>query len=276
MKNEQQKKTGNYYQIVSEHFDEDARLFEQRYRQNTVLQKIREDFRRLTEQYAFSNALEIGCGPGIDLVYFARKYPGKSFSAIDVSPEMVKRSENNLKKNALTNARVKTGHTGNIYTLFPDRKFDLIYVYFGGLNTVYSLREAALHLSAIAAPGAIFILTSVNRFYLMDFVYKSMKFKFKEGVSRFRNQWKGYSPGRNLPSHVYSTSFIKRTFAPEFQILFRRGYSLFYPPWFGARPLHDIPLLSQGLWKLDGWLQKTPFWNTGEYSIYIMKHRSNS
>lgn len=270
---EKQKDTNpeTYYQKVAAHFDEDAKMFEQRYQENDVLQKIRKDFRRHTEKFKFSHALEIGSGPGIDLMYFAGKYPDRQFRGIDVSPEMVRISNENIKKNHLENVLAKTGSVEDIPGLFPGEKFDMIYVYFGGLNTVYDLKAVVRQLYEVAEPGAVFVFTSVNRYYLMDFVYKSMKLKFGEATARFRNRWKGYSPGRDLPSKVYSASQIKKTFRPEFKFIDQRGYSIFYPPWFGAKALHNIPLLSTGLWLTDKFFQKTPLWNKGEYSLYIMK-----
>lgn len=268
---EEKSKHKAYYQKVAGHFDQDARLFEQRYEENLVLQKIRNTFRRYTESLPFNEALEIGSGPGIDLVYFARKYPEKSIAAIDVSPEMVNISNKNLQESGAKNAIAKTGSVEDIPALFPDRQFDLVYVYFGGLNTVPDLRKTAQQLNEIISVGGHLVLTCVNRYYVMDIVYKSLKFKFKEAVSRFRNRWKGYSPGRDLPSNVYSASYVKKCFSPEFSILFRRGFSILYPPWFGLRPLHKFSFLMNILWKVDQLLQKTPCWNRGEYSLYIMK-----
>lgn len=263
----------NYYKRVAGHFDEDAQLFEERYEENPVLQKIRGEFRRYTEKYDFTNALEIGCGPGIDLVWFAEKYPERNFYGFDVSPEMVRIANKNIRERGLTNAIAETGSVEDINKLFPGKTFDMIFVYFGGLNTVYDLPQAARWLYEVSAPDATFVFTSVNRYYLMDFVMKALKMKWGEAVARFRNQWKGYSPGRDLPSNVYSARRIKKVFQYGFRILERRGFSLFYPPWFGARHLNKLKGMGPLLWKLDSILQHTPLWNIGEYSIYVMKSR---
>jgi|AntRauTorcE11898_2_1112593.scaffolds.fasta_scaffold00888_10 ubiquinone/menaquinone biosynthesis C-methylase UbiE len=266
-----EKSTEHYYNRVAQHFDEDAALFEERYEENAVLQKLRQDFRRRTERYAFHNALEIGCGPGIDMVYFCLHYPDKDFYAFDVSKKMVDIANRNLQHHGLTNGVVRQGSVEDIPQLFPGKKFDLFFVYFGGLNTVYDLKGAVKMLHQVAAPRATFVLTNVNRYYLMDSVFKVLKGKFSESVARFRNRWKGYSPGRDLPSNVYSYRTVKKTFSPEFDIIDKRGYSLFFPPWYGARHLNKIKGVGPALWKLDALLQKTPLWNIGEYTLYIMK-----
>lgn len=273
MNNARETTSLEYYRRVASHFDEDAQMFEERYEENPVLKKIRGEFRKHTERYDFTNALEIGSGPGIDLVYFAEKYPERFLYGIDVSPEMVRISNQNIRDKGLSNAVAKTGSVEDIPDLFPEVKFDLVFVYFGGLNTVFDLEATVKRLYKVTSENAIFVLTSVNRYYFMDFVFKSLKFKWTEATARFRDRWKGYSPGRDLPSHVYSAKRIKIVFQPEFQILYKRGYSLFYPPWFGARHLQKIKGLGAFLWKIDSILQKTPLWNIGEYSLYVMKRK---
>ena len=110
-------KTEQYYQKVASHFDEDARLFEKRYEENAVLQKIRRDFRIHTEKFGFSNALEIGCGPGIDLVHFCKSYPEKNIYGIDLSEKMVSIAKNNLEEEELNNGVVKQGSVEDIPAL---------------------------------------------------------------------------------------------------------------------------------------------------------------
>lgn len=263
----------SYYEKVATHFDEDARLFEQRYDENPVLKKIRNDFRRYTEKHAFSSVLEIGCGPGIDMVYFCSKYPDKAFHAFDVSEKMVSIAQSNLEKENLTNGEVKQGSVEDISEMFPGKKFDLVYVYFGGLNTVVDLKEAVKTLRSVMTDDATFVLTNVNRYYILDVFFKLLKLKFSEAFARFQNRWKGYSPGRDLPSKVYSYKKVKNDFTPEFEIIEKRGYSIFYPPWYAAGYLKKLPFLEKPLWKLDKLLQKAPLWNNGEYSLYVMKAR---
>jgi ubiquinone/menaquinone biosynthesis C-methylase UbiE len=263
-----------YYNRVASYFDADAMLFKQRYDENPILGKLRNDFRRYTEKHDFSSALEIGCGPGIDMVYFCSKYPDSSFYAFDISEKMVSMAQHNLKKANLTNGFVEQGSVEDIKAMFPGKTFDLVYVYFGGLNTVMDLKVAIRGLRSVMADNATFIMTNVNRYYVLDVFFKLMKLKFSEAFSRFQNRWQGYSPGRDLPSKVYSYKKVKKDIAPEFKIIEKRGYSIFYPPWYAAAHLRRFPSLERPLWKLDRCLQKTPLWNYGEYSIYVMKASS--
>ncbi|MBC8342532.1 MAG: class I SAM-dependent methyltransferase [Bacteroidetes bacterium] len=261
----------SYYQHVARHFDEDAQLFEKRFLDNSILNMIRNDFRKHTEYHYFTNALEIGCGPGIDLYYFAEKYPDKNFYAFDVSPGMTGIAQKRISEGTLKNAIVKAGSVEQIHDLFPAISFDMIYVYFGGLNTVVDLKKVVKILREYVSKDATLVLTCVNRYYLLDLLVRSINLKFEEATARFRNKWKGYSPGRDLKSQVYSARFIRQHFEPEFEIIKRKGYSIFYPPWYAVRHLSKLRSLAPMLWKLDQKLQSTFLWNLGEYSLYVMK-----
>lgn len=262
-----------YYKNVASHFDQDAQLFEQRYDENPILHRIRKEFRFYTELHYFDSALEIGCGPGIDVEYFASKYPDKKFVAIDVSPQMVRLVNQKVAENDFKNVRAISSTVEELEQYLGAEKFDMVYVYFGGLNTVTDLRKNALIIKKFLKPNGTLVLTCVNRYYVVDAIIRMLKLKFRSATARFRNKWPGYSPGRDLKSNVYSYKYIKKCFDPDFEIVQKRGYSLFYPPWYGARHLKNLGSIAEVLWKIDSILQKTPFWNTGEYSLYVMKVR---
>ena len=75
----------NYNKQVGDYYDIDSNDFDNRYWNNFILQRIRQDFRENTKILEFNNALEIGCGTGIDLLHFSKIFPKKSFSGIDIS-----------------------------------------------------------------------------------------------------------------------------------------------------------------------------------------------
>ncbi len=269
MINDQHRK--QYYQDVASYYDEDARDFEQRYEENPVLQRIRNAFREITEQIPFESALEIGCGPGFDVEYFASKYPERQFYAIDLSPRMVELARKRCAERSLGNAHFAAGSVEDIRDLFPDRKFDLIFVYFGGLNTVYDLRDAARRIRLSCAPNTRLVLTFVNRFYLTEIPLWLAKGRFGKAFQRITNRWRGYSDLREIPSRPYSAGDIRRAFGADFDIVGKRGFSLFYPAWYRSHLLLKLGGKAETLWNLDRFLSRTPFWNIGEYSLYEMR-----
>lgn len=261
-----------YYHRVADYFDEDASDFEDRYRQNPILKKIRKSFREVTEAYTFQNVLEIGCGPGIDLIYFGKKFPSVQICGIDVSPGMVNIARQKVQEHKLPNVAAKTGSVEDIGNLFPEQKFDMVYVYFGALNTVYDLRRATEHLRQNCTPDATLVLTFVNRFYLMDIPLFLLKGQFGRAFERISNRWQGYSPDKSLNSRCYSARDIREVFSKDFQIKKKKGYSILYPAWYRHNHLKRMGTRwANRLWNWDEIINRTPFWNTGEYSLYVMK-----
>lgn len=261
-----------YYNQVAEYFDEDASDFEDRYLENPVLQRLRHSFRTVTSQYPFQRALEIGCGPGIDLVYFGQKYPSRHITGVDISSGMVEAARENISSLQLTNVRVEKASTEDLEVLFPGQQFDMIYVYFGALNTVYDLRKAARDLHQCCTPGGTLVLTFVNRFYMMDTPLFLIKGQLKRAFERITNRWSGYSPDKSLNSRCYSSGDIRRAFSGQFRITDQRGYSILYPAWYRHNHLKRLgETWGERLWQWDKRTNQTPFWNTGEYSLYVLK-----
>lgn len=260
-----------YDQKVAAYYDEEAPFYLQRSRQNFILTKLREQFRAHTEEQPFEQALEIGFGPGEDLLYFSRRYPERRFYGLDVSPEMTRQAHLNLQEAGLTNAEVFTGSLRALPETLARKQFDLVYVYFGGLNTSYHLEQDIPTLEQLLKPGGRIVLTMVNRRYLMDAVVKILKGNIQEALARWQNRWQGYALYRQLPSHLYTSEQIKEIFNPSFSMKARRGFSIFYPPWYAAGKARKIAPLLPWLWRLDQGLQKTPFWNLGEYSLYELE-----
>lgn len=261
-----------YYKKVADYFDVDASDFEKRYEENPVLKRIRESFRRYTEHYSFQNALEIGCGPGIDLIHHGKKYPSRNFYGIDIAPGMVEIARQKIHQHQLSNVKVAAGSVEEINTLFPGQEFDMVYVYFGALNTVYDLKQTAQILRESCTSDATLVLTFVNRHYLMDIPLFLMKGKIKQAFSRLTGRWKGYSPDKSLNSRCFTASDIKKAFSDRFTIESHRGYSILFPAWYRHNHLNRLgEKWGERLWNWDKKINRTPFWNTGEYSLYILK-----
>lgn len=267
------KETDSFYRIVADYYDHDAVDFELRYQENPVLKRLRNEFRTVTEQYPFKNALEIGSGPGFDITWFGSKYPDRTFYAIDISPAMIRLSKRNTEQLQLNNVHHAIGSVEDIPVLFPGVQFDMIYIFFGALNTVYDLKYAAHCLKQVSSPNATLVLTVVNRFYLTEIPLWLAKGKFRKAFERVLGNWNGYSDIVKIPSRCLSSRDIKKAFKKEFECIYRQGFSIFYPAWYRAHLVKRLGDKAEWLWKADQLINRTPFWNMGEYSLYVFQRR---
>lgn len=260
-----------YYSRVAAYFDQEADLFEKHYLNNAVLQRLRQDFRRITTSCTFTSGLEIGCGPGIDIAWFAGRYPQLRWRAIDIAPLMVAQARQKAAALPDVDLAIDVGAPEDLAQLYPGMQFDLIYCYFGALNTVPDLKAAADALAAALTPGGTMVLTFVNRWFLLDLLWNLVRLRPRRALARIANTWAGYSPDRPLASSARSARQVRRAFAPGLTCVDSRGYSILYPAWYRHRFIAAEGRLGRLLWRLDQVLNRTPLWNLGEYTLYVFR-----
>jgi len=90
-----------------------------------------------------AKVLEAGCGIGAQTVILAKNSPGARITSVDISPESVKRAEERIRNEGITNV---TFRTGDLFHLpFPEANFDHIFVCF----VLEHLADPALALSRL-------------------------------------------------------------------------------------------------------------------------------
>ena len=260
----------DYYHVVESYYDDDAADFDARYWKNPVLQRIRQDFREEVKRHRASDVLEIGYGTGLDLVHFAKTHPTATFTGIDISGQMQAVASEKIKKAGLKNASAKKGSVENLTSLYPGRQFDLVYVFFGALNTVEDLKAAADYIYDVTAPGGKLVLTFVNKNYAAGMLIELIKLRFKAAFSRFRKEWGGYSPSEYLPSRCYTPKQLKKAFS-RFITLKQKGYSILHPAWYYHRLNRMLRKILPALWKTDALLNRSPLWSWGEYTLFVFE-----
>ena len=264
--------TDNYYNEVKTYYDQDAGDFDERYWSNPVLQQIRQSFREEVKKYSFYSILEIGYGTGIDMVHFAVTHPESMVYGIDISAEMCRITKNKAAQKQLINIKAEEGSVEDINQLFPGQKFDLIYVFFGALNTVADIEKAAQSLRNCLQPNGIMVLSFVNKYYILGVLIELVKLRFTAAFARFRTVWGGYSPVKYLPSRCYSPGEIENSFS-GFELLNKKGYSILHPAWYYHGLNKRLGKFRRWFWKADILLNKTFLWKFGEYTLFVFKNR---
>lgn len=263
----------SYYNKVKEYYNFDSQNFEKRYWDNQTLQKIRQSFRDVSNRFPQESLLEIGYGPGIDMIYFAEKNQDKKVFGIDISDGMYEWASKQIQDKKISNVKLDVGSVEDISDKFEGEKFDHIIVYFGALNTVENIDQIQDYLKKCLTENGTMVLTFVNKWYLLAILKPLLKLKVNHSLRRLRKVWGGYSPSNYLASKCYSSRDVKLYF-DKFDLISKRGYSILFPAWYENHINIKYPKFCSLLWKLDSLLQYTPFWNLGEYSLYVFKHRN--
>ena len=256
---------------IGAYYDAFADIAEERYSSNHVLVRVRAAFRRAVEPHPAASVLDLGCGPGTDLAWFAERYPRRRYAGIDVSPRMVELASAKLGDRA----RVHRGCTEDVARIFAGEQFDLVYSFFGPLNTEPDLGRAAEALARAVAPGGVLVLTFVNRVYLFDAAMHLLGGHPTSAVARLANRWGGYSPQTPLDASLYFPRQIEARFAPAFEVERREGFSIVYPPWYWAHRFRRNSAAVRVLWIADRLLNRTPLWSAGEHLLYVLRRSAD-
>ena len=261
----------NYYHEISNYYNHDASDYDSRYWSNPVLQQIRQAFREEVKEYDAQSMLEVGYGTGLDLVHFGKTHPNRKIYGIDISEEMLKISKDKVLKSGCANIEIRNGSVEEINELFPNQKFDIIYIFFGALNTVENINKAAACLKNSLNPGGIIVVSVVNKWYVMGMLLDSVRFRFKKALSRLKPFWHGYSTSNYLPSHCYTPKQIKKAFS-GLKLVKSKGYSILHPAWYFTKINRKLGKLGWVLWNIDKVLNKTFLWRWGEYTLFVFQN----
>lgn len=270
------KETSEYYNEVGEYFDLFAEKHHGKSDNNPILTGMRNSFREYVQHAGPKAILDIGCGPGMDVAYFAEKYPAAEVTGIDVSAKMLESATALCKSKNLGNTNfINTGIEKLQEHIDAGTKYDIIYVFFGALNTVTSLDAAAKIIDERLNNGGTAVLTFVNKYYLSEFFINLLKLRPGKAMARWGSVWRGYSNDVSLGSKTYTPSQIQKAFAAtSLQLQKRRGYSIFYPAWFQQDWLKKFPKACKVLYKMDKGANKMFLWGNGEYTLFVYNKAS--
>jgi len=214
--------------------------------------------------------MDLGCGTGSDICFFAAKYGEKSFTGIDLSSEMIEKAGNKAEKQKLTNISLKVASLAG-----KPGKYDFIYTFFGVLNTVHDLNETVDQLYNHLNNNGRIVVTFVNKWYPLGMLGYIRRLKFKKAFERLKPTWGGYSEKQPLESKTwYGNDIIKRF--KKFKLLYKRGYSIVFPAWYQDRIVQKLGGLAEKLWQMDIYLSQTPLWSWGEYVLLVFEKKADN
>jgi ubiquinone/menaquinone biosynthesis C-methylase UbiE len=164
--------------------------------------------------------LELNCGTGEDAILFGDR--GFNIIATDISEEMLKVTQQKVQQFSLQHKI--SSHYLDLEafdeTIF-NKKFDLIFSNFGGLNCINpeALQKLINKIPSILTPGGRFVAVIMPRYCLWEAFYFLSKFQFKKAFRRWtKNEVPANLNGVSQKTWYYLISEIEQMF-PEVERL---------------------------------------------------------
>jgi ubiquinone/menaquinone biosynthesis C-methylase UbiE len=176
--------------------------------------------------------LELNCGTGEDAVLFGER--GFNIVATDISQEMLKVTQKKAEQFSMQN-RISSQYLdldSFNETLF-DKKFDLVFSNFGGLNCINpdSLQKLLNTLPAILNPGGRFVGVIMPKFCAWETFYFLSRFRFKKAFRRYTSEEViSDLHGTSLRTWYYQPSQVVKWSREKFSLISIRPVGFALPP----------------------------------------------
>jgi ubiquinone/menaquinone biosynthesis C-methylase UbiE len=176
--------------------------------------------------------LELNCGTGEDAVLFGER--GFNMVATDIGSEMLKITQKKTEQVSMQHCI--SSHYLDLETfdetLF-DKKFDLVFSNFGGLNCINpeSFRNLLQKLPSILNPGGRFIAVIMPKFCAWETVFFLLRLQFKKAFRRFTSKEVITNlQGFDLKTWYYHPSQVKSWSKKYFKVRSLKPIGVALPP----------------------------------------------
>lgn len=176
--------------------------------------------------------LELNCGTGEDAVLFDDG--GLNIVATDISVEMLKVTEKKAEQFSMQNKI--SSHFLDLETLNEnlfDKKFDLIFSNFGGINSINpaSLKSLFNKLPSMLNPGGRFVGVVMPRFCAWEAMFFLLRCQFGKAFRRFTSKdVPSEIPGTGAKMWYYHPSQLKTWSKGKFRLVSLRPVGVALPP----------------------------------------------
>lgn len=176
--------------------------------------------------------LELNNGIGEDALVFGDK--GFNIIATDINEEMLKVTQKRAEQVSMQN-RISSHYLDleSISDTLFDKKYDLVFSNFGGINSVSpeSLKKLFETLPSILNPGGRFIGVVMPKFCAWETIFFLLRFQFKKAFRRFNANDGLIDPADGIPkTWYYHPSQVKNWAKPYFKTICVRPVGIALPP----------------------------------------------
>ncbi len=257
-------------------FSKQARVFDDLYSANTIVNYKRERVRAHVLQYLKpgSSILELNSGTGQDALFFAGQ--GHRVHATDIAAGM---------QNELTKKVVQAGMQHKIstelcsFTQLQNLKdrgpYDMVFSNFAGLNCTGQLDEVLVSFSPLLKPGGLVTLVLLPKFCLWETLL-IFKGKFKTATRRLfaKNGTKAHVEGTYFTCWYYNPSYVINNLPGQFDVLGIEGLCTIVPPSYIEGFAEKYPRLYQFLKTKEDQLKTAwPWRSIGDYYIISLRKK---
>ena len=176
--------------------------------------------------------LELNAGKGEDALMFSDR--GFNLVATDVSAETYKLTEEKAERYSMRSKITQQYlDLDTMDEVLFDRKFDLIFSNFGGLNCINpeGLSKMFAKIPSLLKPGGRFVAIVMHRFCLWESLYYGVKCRFRKAFRRWTSrEVLSDDYGTTLRTWYYIPSQVKKLAKPHFKIVNIKPVGLALPP----------------------------------------------
>jgi ubiquinone/menaquinone biosynthesis C-methylase UbiE len=268
--------TSHNEQLAAAAFDLQAKIFDELYLPNSIIQYKRERVRAHLQPLIGSNSsiLELNSGTGEDAIWFAAQ--GHRVHATDISEGM----QQILKQKIVAAGLHEKISTETIsYTALGQleckKEYDLIFSNFAGLNCTGELDKVLYSFTDLLKPGGLVTLVILPRFCLWEFLLL-FRGRFKTAFRRFfsRNGVTAHIEGSFFKCWYYNPSYVIKHLQKNFDQVDLEGLCTVVPPSYLEGFAEKYPKLFSFLkLKEKKWSRKWPWKNMGDYYIISLRKK---
>lgn len=174
------------------------------------------------------HVLELNCGTGEDALWFSKK--GFSITATDISEEMVGVAKQKLRE---TSATVFQSDIQSAGEKLHDKKFDLIFSDFGGMNCLSpdEMKVASNNFAQLLNPGGRVMLVIMSRNCRWEQFYFKRKNDLKSAYRRREKEGvEAIIFDQKFSTWYYSPEEMQTFFSNEFSIVTHQPIGITLPP----------------------------------------------
>lgn len=202
------------------------------------------------------NILEINCGTGEDAIWLAKQ--NFKVVATDISEEMILIAKN---KEKLDNLTFEQLNINEISIPFANKKFDLIFSNFGGLNCLSKeeLKTFFESASDLVSKNGHIILIIMPKNTLWEQFYFSIKRDYKKIFRRKKKNTISNVDGEKIVTYYYNPNEIVTLASHNFTIKTVNPIGFFVPPSYLESFFRTKPRLISILAKMENGIKNASF-----------------